>query len=178
MVPDLTHYAQGLHPATFPVHVTTEQRPSESSLSAQFVVVLKELHRADVVLDGRGFRVVSLSPFAPEAAASSPTLIAAAGSLTAAPIAVAPTTTLPSAKQPSLSDRQQEALSGLAYETIEALLMALSPGFEEFFGQELSRKLGAISWDRLEQRYAASDESNNGDSDDEDKVYVIDNKLS
>ncbi|KAF9539247.1 hypothetical protein BGW38_009951, partial [Lunasporangiospora selenospora] len=58
---------------------------------------------------------------------------------------------------------KREAMSGHVYETIEACLMALSPGFETFFGQELIRRLETISWERLQQP-SSDDESHDSDS--------------
>ncbi|KAF8952296.1 hypothetical protein BGZ52_006898 [Haplosporangium bisporale] len=83
-----------------------------------------ELVEAQIQLNGQGFRVVSLAP--PPGIENE--------QFTA-----------------SLSPRQQVAVSGHAYETIEALLMAISPQFEAFFGDELSRRLHSISWDRLQR---------------------------
>ncbi|KAF9923694.1 hypothetical protein FBU30_006249 [Linnemannia zychae] len=57
-----------------------------------------------------------------------------------------------------LSTRQQEALSGFVYETIEALLMAISPGFEAFFGQELANQLENVSWDQNRFHYSDDDD--------------------
>ncbi|KAF8939435.1 hypothetical protein EDD21DRAFT_362230 [Dissophora ornata] len=152
MIPDLTHYAHGLDPSTFPLKTTTQAGQGDS-LSIRFTVVTQECYTTEIALDGQGFCVVSFS--APNhAAPPSSTTISDASSM-------------PLAELPPLSDRQQEALSGLVYETIEALLMAVSPGFEEFFGQELSRKLGAISWDRFQEQDDASDGS---DDDTDDKV--------
>lgn len=126
MIPDLSHYAEGLHHSTFPVnvHIHEDSSASQASLSTSFTVVTLEQVKTQIQLDGQGFRVVSLAP--PSGIES---------------------------KQftESLSPRQQEAVSGHVYETIEALLMAISSQFEAFFGNELSRRLNSISWDRLQR---------------------------
>ncbi|KAF9306995.1 hypothetical protein BGZ74_001116 [Mortierella antarctica] len=77
-----------------------------------------------IQLDGQGFRVLSLAP---------------------------PTGIDNEQFTAPLSPRQQEAIYGHVYETIEALLMAVSPQFEAFFGDELSRRLNSISWDRVQR---------------------------
>ncbi|KAF9988754.1 hypothetical protein BGZ75_008588 [Mortierella antarctica] len=146
MIPDLTHYAAGLGSATFPLRVRTDENSNSSDddgLSVIFMVATLENIIVDIVLTGQGFRVLQ----------------------TAAAAAVED-----SAAQ-TLPERQQEARSGKLYETIEALLMALSPGFEQFFGDELSRKLGAISGDRFyrEECYIGSDDDRDEDNHGMDK---------
>lgn len=126
MIPDLSHYAEGLLHATFPVdtHIGKDNSTSQDSLCASFTVVTLEQVKTLIQLDGQGFRVVSL----------------------------APTTGIDSEQfRASLSPRQQEAISGHVYETIEALLMAVSPQFEAFFGDELTRRLNSVSWDRVQR---------------------------
>lgn len=141
MIPDLTHYAAGLGPSTFPLKVRTEESRNDtgSELSVIFTIATLEDIIVDIVLTGQGFRVLQT-----------------ASEVTAAEEPATQT----------LSERQQEARSGKLYETIEALLMALSPGFEQFFGDELSRKLGALSNDRF---YREECSSGSDDSRDEDK---------
>lgn len=138
MIPDLSHYAEGLHHSTFLVntHIHEDNNASQASLSASFTVVTLEQVKTQIQLDGQGFRVVSLAP--PPGIENE--------QFTA-----------------SLSPRQQDAVSGHVYETIEALLMAISPQFEAFFGDELSRRLNSISWDRLQQP-----DCTDSDSDPED----------
>ncbi|KAF9113109.1 hypothetical protein BGX27_002219 [Mortierella sp. AM989] len=142
LIPDLTHYAQGLGPSTFPLKINVPANARESH-SVCFTIVTLEGCTCLIDMNGQGFRVKSYS----SQDLNDSTLL------------------LPSvpAELP-FSARQQEALSGVVYETIEGLLMALSPGFEEFFGQELSRKLSAISWDRLREQ---------GDIDDADGDWNI-----
>ncbi|KAF9379939.1 hypothetical protein CPB97_008660 [Podila verticillata] len=138
MIPDLSHYAEGLHHSTFPVntHIHENNNASQASLSTSFTVVTLEQVKAQVQLDGQGFRVVSLAP--PPGIENE--------QFTA-----------------SLSPRQQVAVSRHVYETIEALLMAISPQFEAFFGDELSRRLHSISWDRLQRPdYTDSDSDPEG----------------
>lgn len=130
MIPDLTHYTQGLDSATFPVKIS--EGPSGvdgKGQVVQFTVVTLEKLVSELLLDERGFKVLKIH---------------------------APACGEPPA---SFSARQQEALSGMIYETIEALLMALSPGFEDFFGQELSRKLSSISWERPQYNHGTDSES-------------------
>ncbi|KAF9142331.1 hypothetical protein BG015_000954 [Linnemannia schmuckeri] len=135
MVPDLTHYSEGLSPDTFPLkvnsyqeNITTMNDSDDSSLTVNFKVVTLEKGTAEIVLDGQGFRTISFS--------------------------LSPQT--PSLR---LSTRQEEAVSGHTYETIEAILMALSPGFEAFFGQELARKLENVSWDQNRFQHSSDDGS-------------------
>ncbi|KAF9290789.1 hypothetical protein BGZ68_006023 [Mortierella alpina] len=141
MIPDLTHYAAGLGPSTFPLKVRTEESSNDtgSELSVIFTIATLEDIVVDIVLTGQGFRILQTAP-----------------EVTAAEE--------PATK--TLSERQQEACSGKLYETIEALLMALSPGFEQFFGDELSRKLGALSNDSFHREECNSESD---DSRDEDK---------
>jgi hypothetical protein len=134
MIPDLTHYTRGLDPATFPL-VVSETDEQDLSQQVQFTVITLEQLKAELVLDGRGFKVKTLHR----------------------PLSDNPTST--KEEQQSFNSRQQEALLGMVYETIEALLMALSPAFEVFFAQELSRRLSFVSWDRLQT------DSNSGNSD-------------
>ncbi|KAG0255371.1 hypothetical protein BGZ95_005779 [Linnemannia exigua] len=143
MIPDLTHYSQGLSLDTFPLKVTTsrtnnlrdnsntDNQDNESDLLAvNFMVVTLEQGTAEITLDGQGFRVVTFS-------------------------------LSQQAHSQLLSARQQEAVSGLTYETIEALLMALSPDFEAFFGQELTRKLENVSsWEQTRFQYSSDDSAN------------------
>ncbi|KAF9575485.1 hypothetical protein EC968_002746 [Mortierella alpina] len=137
MIPDLTHYAAGLGPSTFPLQVRTDESSNnaEDGLSVIFTVVALENIVVDIVLTGQGFRVLKTTEAAAEDTAAK-----------------------------ELPQRQQEARSGKLYETIEALLMALSPKFEQFFGDELSRKLGALSSDRLYQ-----EDWDTGSDDDRDE---------
>lgn len=138
MIPDLTHYSEGLSPDTFPLKVTshhdnattkdTNDDDNKNTLTVNFAVVTIEKGTAEITLDGQGFRVISFS-------------------------------LSPQSTNPQLSTRQEEAVSGYTYETIEALLMALSPGFEAFFGQELTRKLENVSWDRSRFQYSSDDDS-------------------
>ncbi|KAG0015141.1 hypothetical protein BGZ81_011830 [Podila clonocystis] len=123
MIPDLRHYAEGLHYSTFPVdtHIDTDSNSPQDSLSVSFTVVTLELVKVVIQLDGQGFRALSLEP---------------------------PHGIDNEHFKEMLSPRQQEAASGHVYETIEALLMAISPQFEAFFGYELTRRLDSISWDR------------------------------
>ncbi|KAK3835015.1 MAG: hypothetical protein J3R72DRAFT_452004 [Linnemannia gamsii] len=142
MIPDLTHYSQGLSPDTFPLKVTAShtynehdnsnnhnQNNESNVLVVNFVVVTLEQGTAEITLDGQGFRVISFS-------------------------------LSQQARSQLLSARQQEAVSGLTFETIEALLMALSPDFEAFFGQELARKLENVSWERTPFQYPSDDSAN------------------
>ncbi|KAF9959478.1 hypothetical protein BGZ72_009530 [Mortierella alpina] len=144
MIPDLTHYAAGIGPSTFPLRVRTEETSSSSNtdngLSVIFTVATLENIVVDIALTGQGFRVIQTA--------------AAANGLA----------------EDTLPERQQEARSGKLYETIEALLMALSPGFEQFFGDELSRKLGALSNDRFYRDVCdtGSDDDRGEDDRDED----------
>ncbi|KAG0201730.1 hypothetical protein BGX28_005541 [Mortierella sp. GBA30] len=130
MIPDLAHYAGGLHPATFPLQVSTEECDNDI-LSASFTVVTLENITAYITLNGQGLKVVRYSR---NHAAT------------------------------ALSERQQEVLSGKVYEAIEALLMALSPGFETFFGDDLVRKLDTLSSDRFRQ-YSDTDDDDNETED-------------
>ncbi|KAG0037359.1 hypothetical protein BGZ82_002648 [Podila clonocystis] len=138
MIPDLSHYAEGLHHSTFPVdtHIDTDSNAPQDSLSASLTVVTLELVKTVIRLDGQGFRVLSQEP---------------------------PTGSNNEHFTGMLSPRQQEAASGHVYETIEALLMAISPQFEAFFGDELTRRLDSVSWDRV-QRLDYSD-TNSGSED-------------
>ncbi|KAF9192209.1 hypothetical protein BGZ50_008727 [Haplosporangium sp. Z 11] len=141
MIPDLTHYSHGLDPSTFPLIVETNR--NNDNLLATFNVTTLEQLTVLISLDGQGFKVVSYSVRAPP-------------SLSDSNISNSP---LPS------SERQQEAISGKVYETIEALLMALSPRFEVFFSQELSRKLEAVSWDSAPRRFHMDDSDSDSDSE-------------
>ncbi|KAF9348997.1 hypothetical protein BGX26_012649 [Mortierella sp. AD094] len=143
LIPDLTHYAQGLGPSTFPLRIDTLVDNNDSH-PTRFTIVTLENCSCLIDMDGRGFRVNSYStPYLHTSTPSSPSVL----------------------PESLFNTRQQEALSGMVYETIEALLMALSPRFEEFFGQELSRKLNAISWDRFKWQEDAEDsEDPNKDS--------------
>ncbi|KAF8929127.1 hypothetical protein BGZ47_001246 [Haplosporangium gracile] len=143
MIPDLTHYSEGLSPDTFPLKVSSYQENTmtkndndDSTLTVNFKVVTLEKGTAEITLDGQGFRTISFS-------------------------------LSPQTSSLQLSIRQEEAVSGHAYETIEALLMALSPGFEAFFGHELARKLENVSWDQNRFQHSSddgsADESNNKD---------------
>ncbi|KAK3827511.1 MAG: hypothetical protein J3Q66DRAFT_362735 [Benniella sp.] len=133
LIPDLAPYTHGLDPATFPLRIETRGEKGNVN-SVRFVVVTLEKYTSEIAMNGQGYRVESFAPIDQSATSSESTL----------------------------SKRQQEALSGMIFETIEALLMALSPGFEEFFGQELSRRLNAISWEQLERdreaQYPGSDD--------------------
>ncbi|KAF9944042.1 hypothetical protein BGZ65_012755 [Modicella reniformis] len=150
LIPNLTHYAGGLDPATFPLRIVT-QGDGGNVLSVRFVVVTLEQYSSEIALSGQGYYVESLLPPEPRAA---PILLNTDTS---------PASESATSLKSILSARQQEALSGMIYETIEALLMALSPGFEDFFGQELSRKLGAIAWEQLQERQEmGSSESDDG----------------
>ncbi|KAK5808639.1 hypothetical protein F5H01DRAFT_350166 [Linnemannia elongata] len=146
MIPDMTHYSEGLSPDTFPLKVTPHQNNTttkdtsdddNNTLTVNFTVVTLEKGTTEITLDGQGFRVLSFS-------------------------------LSPQPTNPQLSTRQEEAVSGLTYETIEALLMALSPGFEAFFGQELARKLENVSWDQNRFQHSSDDDSAN-DSSNEDR---------
>ncbi|KAG0056179.1 hypothetical protein BGZ83_006088 [Gryganskiella cystojenkinii] len=129
MIPDLTHYAQGLDSTTFPLKVSESREHDANHLSAQFTIVTKETLTAELALDGRGFKVLTVNRSSDYSAEKEP-----------------------------LNERQQKAVSGHVYETIEALLMALSPAFEEFFGQELIRKLSSTdSWDRFQREDSDSE---------------------
>ncbi|KAG0243831.1 hypothetical protein B0O80DRAFT_498137 [Mortierella sp. GBAus27b] len=148
LIPDLSHYAQGLDPATFPLRIET-QGVKGSSLSVQFLIVTLEKYAGAIAMNGQGFHVASFSPFDPSAPPSLSTVSSESG-------------VIPTDAEQNLSPRQKEALGGLLYETIEALLMALSPGFEEFFAQELSRRLNALSPEQLQRtREIESSESDN-----------------
>ena len=135
MIPDLTHYAQGLDSATFPLKVSEGPSGMDSKGQAvQFKVVTLEKLATELLLDERGFKVLTIH-----------------------------TSTSEEKETPEPhSARQQEAFSGMIYESIEALLMALSPAFEDFFGQELSRKLSSISWERPQNDYGTDSESDSG----------------
>ncbi|CAO3568548.1 unnamed protein product [Mortierella alpina] len=140
IIPDLTHYAAGLDPATFPLRARMDENSSgtdHDGLSVIFTVATLESIVVDIVLSGQGFRVLQTTTAAAEDSAAQ-----------------------------ILPERQQEARLGMLYETLEALLMALSPGFEQFFGDELSRKLGALSSDRFyrEERDSGSDDDRDQDN--------------
>ncbi|KAG0279086.1 hypothetical protein BGZ97_009628, partial [Linnemannia gamsii] len=147
MIPDLTHYSEGLSPDTFPLKVTSHQQQtipdsndSSTTLNVNFTVVTREQGTAVIALDGQGFRVISFSLSSPHA-----------------------TTDI------QLSARQKEVVSGeLICETIEALLMALSPAFESFFGQELARKLENVSWDHNRFQHSSDDDGSSADEHDND----------
>ena len=157
LIPDLSHYSNGLGAATFPLRATSHGNKNDSEsddgiLTVNFVVVTLENGTAEITMNGQGFRVTSFSPLLPQHVNRN--IYSAAESTTAAA----------SSLQPSM--RQQEAVSGFVYETIEALLMAISPGFEAFFGQELSRKLENATWDQSRfQRLSddSADESSDND---------------
>ncbi|KAG0371395.1 hypothetical protein BC939DRAFT_502672 [Gamsiella multidivaricata] len=159
MIPDLTHYVQGLDSASFPLKVATEADKSDA-LTVHFTVVTLEHYIVEIALNGQGFRVVTLSTAAAPVSTplSSPQLRTENRSEADTALSSGSSTPI---EQP-LSARQQEASLGMVYETIEALLMAVSPGFEEFFGQELARKLESVLWDRFQYQ------QDEGDSDNED----------
>ncbi|KAF9965002.1 hypothetical protein BGZ70_005556 [Mortierella alpina] len=147
MIPDLTHYAAGLGPATFPLRARTDETSNstdDDGLSVIFTVATLESIVVDIVLTGQGFRVLQTTTAVAEDSAAQ-----------------------------ILPERQQEARSGKLYETIEALLMALSPGFEQFFGDELSRKLGALSSDRF---YREECDSGSDDDDRDQDNHEMDNQ--
>ncbi|GJJ79174.1 hypothetical protein EMPS_11533 [Entomortierella parvispora] len=130
MIPDLTHYARGLDSATFPLKVSEVPGGEHGKGQAvQFTVVTLEKLAAELLLDDRGFKVLTIHTPASEETSE------------------------------PYSTRQQEALSGMIYETIEALLMAISPAFEDFFGQELSRKLSSLTWERPQYNSGTESES-------------------
>lgn len=145
MIPDLTHYSEGLSPDTFPLKATShydnnttkDANDDDNTLTVNFTVMTLEKGTVDITLDGQGFRVISFS-------------------------------LSPQPTNPQLSTRQEEAVSGHTYETIEALLMALSPGFEAFFGLELARKLENVSWDQSRFQHSSDDDSAD-DSGNEDR---------
>ncbi|KAF9082289.1 hypothetical protein BGX23_012605 [Mortierella sp. AD031] len=131
MIPDLTHYAEGLGSETFPLQVTAQKDTitnsastidddNDSVLAVKFVVVTLEKGTAEITLDGQGFG---------------------------------------------------EAISGHVYETIEALLMALSPAFEAFFGQELSKKLENVSWDQSRFQRFSDDSADESSDDHSDNIH-------
>ncbi|KAG0099075.1 hypothetical protein BGZ93_009269 [Podila epicladia] len=106
------------------MHIDKDSNTSQDSLSVSFTVVTLEQVKTVIQLDGQGFRVLALAP---------------------------PTDIDNEQFKASLSPRQQEAVYGRVYETMEALLMAVSPRFEAFFGDELTRRLNTISWDRVQR---------------------------
>ncbi|KAF9975219.1 hypothetical protein BGZ73_001201 [Actinomortierella ambigua] len=130
---DLTLYRDGLDPASFPLvidKVLSEQGAVEQSVRIQ--------------LDSRGFHIIDSSmPYTPTAILKT----AAADEIPNMP--VSSSSSSPSSSPPPVADsleRQEEARSGFVYETIEALLMALSPRFQAYFGNELNARLDAIDW--------------------------------
>ncbi|KAF9895627.1 hypothetical protein BX616_009208 [Lobosporangium transversale] len=151
MIPDLTHYAQGLDAATFPLRIKDTLDDDSNTLSVEFTIMTLEQWTAQVLMDSQGFQLLSLSTDTTDSAIHS--------ALTSTPTSTS-TSASASSSITSFSERQQEALSGKIYETIEALLMALSPGFEQFFGQELIRRLETVSWDRFQQQHDHSESEN------------------
>ncbi|KAF9088273.1 hypothetical protein BGX29_000350 [Mortierella sp. GBA35] len=153
MIPDLTHYAEGLGSETFPLQVTAQKDTitnsastidddNDSVLAVKFVVVTLEKGTAEITLDGQGFGVISFSALSED-----------------------------NNSNLQLSTRQQEAISGHVYETIEALLMALSPAFEAFFGQELSKKLENVSWDQSRFQRFSDDSADESSDDHSDNIH-------
>ncbi|KAF9429746.1 hypothetical protein BGZ94_009645 [Podila epigama] len=124
MIPELSHYNEGLHHSTFPLKIGDIDNATHDPLTKTFEVVTLEHARVTICLNGQGFRVLSVTSLSGDGQDD---------------FAVKAT------------HRQLEAISGHIYETIEALLMAMSPAFEEFFANELSRRLNSVSWETQRQ---------------------------
>ncbi|KAG9067659.1 hypothetical protein KI688_011246 [Linnemannia hyalina] len=146
MIPDLTHYSKGLGSDTFPLKVTTPQ---------------DNIPSRDNNGDGNNTLTVNFTVVTLEKGTAEITLDGQGFRVVSLSLS-------PQLTNLQLSVRQEEAVSGHTYETIEALLMALSPGFEAFFGQELAQRLENVSWDQNRFQHSSDDDSAD-DSGNEDR---------
>ncbi|KAF9166272.1 hypothetical protein DFQ26_008277 [Actinomortierella ambigua] len=143
-LPDLALYKEGLDVTSFPLVVDKVLSDQGAVEQCHIALVTLEGESVRIQLDSQGFHIIdSSTPYTPAALLKT----AAADEIPSkSPPSSTSSPSISLCSVPTALARQEEARSGFVYETIEALLMALSPRFEAYFGDELSARLDAIDW--------------------------------
>ncbi|KAG0232201.1 hypothetical protein BGW42_008325 [Actinomortierella wolfii] len=156
-LPDLNLYKDGLDPASFPLKIE-KVLSSEGIVEQVFIsLVTLEGESVRIQLDTQGFHVIESSiPYTPSTLLKT----TAADDISASPTTSSLASVTDDKETASkLLAQQEQARSGFVYETIEALLMALSPRFHVYFNNELSARLEAVDWSQSSSRWEHQSDS-------------------